>query len=211
MNKILRILGKVSLFAIIVFFLMFIHKKSDERYRVKREHIKVDSIKKTIHTKELKGSKLFLEPLMINTKEYIEVKNPTNERLKKLVDELEDKYSKAIDSLDILKELYNQSLKRTYTNTHEDSLVVIKSTANVRGYMLDNLIEYTLKPRPLEYYEKTIYKTIEYERKYNLYIGAFYVDRELYGSLQLKYNNFLFQAGTSLNGSGMVGIYFSPF
>lgn len=167
-------------------WLFFMNNKSDSEFRIKKQNIEIDSIKRNIILPTTNNIIEFNKPMVIKSKEFIYLENPTDDKLKKLIKELEVELGEKVDSIHILKKLYTQSLVRDYRDKYEDSLISITSRSKVKGYLLNNKIDYTLKERQIEHHDKYITKTIYVNDSFTLYGGATYASDKLYGTISLR-------------------------
>lgn len=178
----LGIVGVIAAYA----WVFFMNNRSDLEFRQKREHVQVDSIKQSITIPTIKNTIEFNDPIVIETKEYVYLQNPTDSRLRDLVKKLELDLGRKADSLDILKKLYSQSLIRNYEDRYEDSVVSITAKSKVRGQLLRSKIDYTIKERKKEYYQTNTTVTRYVDDSFTLYGGATYSNDKLYGTISIR-------------------------
>lgn len=210
MKNILKFSGILIFMFVSSLFLVYVHKKTNNEIQVKKETIQIDSIKRSYHLPSIENSINLENPVLIS-KEFVNVENPTNKILEELVLNLQKELGRKADSLDILKKLYSASLKREYQSEYKDSLIDIKITSFVKGKLDSINLDYTLKPRKIDFYEKTKTVTKYIQDDFNAYIGGQYSSNKILGTITIQDKNMIYQAGFHDKNNWMVGIGFNPF
>ncbi len=134
--------------------------------------VRIDSVKVVYYTDTVKGSFESKNPTPINVKNYYTLpKNASNnDYYLALIKELQQKYDRKIDSLDLLKELLEAKKIREYVETKEDSFLIATIKSTTKGTLENQLFTYTLKPQSITAYDKTI--TTKNKPLYSVLLGA---------------------------------------
>lgn len=130
------------------------------------DSIKIDSVKVTKETKEIKGGFNKVNPKPIIVKNY----TSNDRQLKKIIKQLEDKYNQKADSITILLELLQAKKIRKYTEVFEDSIIKATINAKTEGTLKSINFKYVKKPQKITYYEKTTTKKVS--PKFSLLLGG---------------------------------------
>ena len=143
----------VYISVLVLLVLMFFNSPFEIK-RKSLDTIKIDSVEVVKVITEYKKEFVQVKPKPI----YITKTN--DKQLKNIISKLEKKYSQKADSVIILRE-YIQAIKvRKYSETFEDSLLVATFKAETTGTLNSIDFKYTKKPQKINYFKKTITKTL---------------------------------------------------